>query len=70
MLSQGRKLLIIATTSIKDVLEEMRMIDYFRKVLHVFNVSTSKDLGSCLEKLNVFTADELKAVTKMTEGKR
>lgn len=63
-------MLIIATTSIKDVLEEMRMIDYFRKVLHVFNVSNSNDLSSCLKELNVFTAEELATVTKMTEGRR
>ena len=51
-LLQGRKLLIIGTTSRKDVLQEMEMLDAFSTTIHIPNISTGEQLVDALE---VFT---------------
>lgn len=52
ILPQGRKLLIIGTTSRKDVLQEMEMLDAFSTTIHIPNISTGEQLVDALE---VFT---------------
>lgn len=47
--AQGRKLLIIGTTSRKDVLQEMEMLDAFSTTIHVPNISTGEQLVDALE---------------------
>lgn len=46
---QGRKLLIIGTTSRKDVLQEMEMLDAFSTTIHIPNISTGEQLVDALE---------------------
>lgn len=46
---QGRKLLIIGTTSRKDVLQEMEMLDAFSTTIHIPNISTGDHLVEALE---------------------
>lgn len=48
-LSQGRKLLIIGTTSRKDVLQEMEMLDAFSTTIHIPNISRGEQLVDALE---------------------
>lgn len=48
---QGRKLLIIGTTSRKDVLQEMEMLDAFSTTIHIPNISTGEQLVDALEVL-------------------
>lgn len=48
-LLQGRKLLIIGTTSRKDVLQEMEMLDAFSTTIHIPNISTGDQLIDALE---------------------
>lgn len=50
-LLQGRKLLIIGTTSRKDVLQEMEMLDAFSTTIHIPNISTGEQLVDALEVL-------------------
>lgn len=50
-LPQGRKLLIIGTTSRKDVLQEMEMLDAFSTTIHIPNISTGEQLVDALEVL-------------------
>lgn len=50
-LVQGRKLLIIGTTSRKDVLQEMEMLDAFSTTIHIPNISTGEQLVDALEVL-------------------
>ncbi|MGH0151178.1 UNVERIFIED_CONTAM: hypothetical protein FKN15_035019 [Acipenser sinensis] len=45
----GRKLLIIGTTSRKDVLQEMEMLDAFSTTIHIPNISTGEHLMEALE---------------------
>lgn len=46
---QGRKLLIIGTTSRKDVLQEMEMLDAFSTTVHIPNISRGEQLVEALE---------------------
>lgn len=50
---QGRKLLIIGTTSRKDVLQEMEMLDAFSTTIHIPNISTGEQLVDALEVLGM-----------------
>ncbi|EPY73460.1 hypothetical protein CB1_007024001, partial [Camelus ferus] len=47
--SEGRKLLIIGTTSRKDVLQEMEMLNAFSTTIHVPNIATGEQLLEALE---------------------
>lgn len=46
---QGRKLLIIGTTSRRDVLQEMEMLDAFSTTIHIPNISRGEQLVQALE---------------------
>lgn len=46
---QGRKLLIIGTTSRRDVLQEMEMLDAFSTTIHIPNISEGEELVQALE---------------------
>uniref|UniRef100_A0AAR2LEM7 Vesicle-fusing ATPase n=1 Tax=Pygocentrus nattereri TaxID=42514 RepID=A0AAR2LEM7_PYGNA len=50
---QGRKLLIIGTTSRKDVLQEMEMLDAFSTTIHIPNISSGEHLVEALEVRNL-----------------
>ncbi|KAM4622412.1 vesicle-fusing ATPase [Discoglossus pictus] len=55
---QGRKLLIIGTTSRKDVLQEMEMLDAFSTTIHVPNICNREHLMEALELLGSFKDTE------------
>lgn len=52
---QGRKLLIIGTTSRKDVLQEMEMLDAFSTTIHIPNISRGEQLVEALEVTHTHT---------------
>ena len=56
---QGRKLLVIGTSSRKDVLDDMEMLNVFSSVVHVANISTSQQLLAVLDSMDVFSRDEM-----------
>uniref|UniRef100_A0A0B6ZZU9 Vesicle-fusing ATPase n=1 Tax=Arion vulgaris TaxID=1028688 RepID=A0A0B6ZZU9_9EUPU len=66
---QGHKLLIIGTTSRKDVLNDFEMLPLFKTVAHVSSISNSEQLITVLDSSEVFTEKELKEVRKKTDGK-
>uniref|UniRef100_A0A8C2GFU5 Vesicle-fusing ATPase n=1 Tax=Cyprinus carpio TaxID=7962 RepID=A0A8C2GFU5_CYPCA len=66
----GRKLLIIGTTSRKDVLQEMEMLDAFSTTIHVQNISSGEHLVEALELLGSFTDAERTTIAKHVKGKR
>uniref|UniRef100_A0AAQ4QJY6 Vesicle-fusing ATPase n=1 Tax=Gasterosteus aculeatus aculeatus TaxID=481459 RepID=A0AAQ4QJY6_GASAC len=66
----GRKLLIIGTTSRKDVLQEMEMLDAFSTTIHVPNISTGEQLVDSLELLGSFTDKERASIAHQLKGKR
>ncbi|XP_062304371.1 vesicle-fusing ATPase isoform X2 [Osmerus eperlanus] len=67
---KGRKLLIIGTTSRKDVLQEMEMLDAFSTTIHIPNISTGEHLVEALELLGSFTEQERATIGQQIKGKR
>lgn len=67
---KGRRLLIIGTTSRRDVLHEMEMVSTFSTCIHVSNLSTGPHLMRVLETLDCFTEEERAKLSKKLEGKR
>ncbi|XP_071101101.1 vesicle-fusing ATPase-like isoform X1 [Haliotis cracherodii] len=67
---QGRKLLVIGTTSRKDVLDDMEMLNVFSTVIHVSNISMSEHLVAVLDSMDVFSKKEMELVERRTAGKR
>lgn len=49
ILHQGRKLLIIGTSSRRDVLQEMEMLNAFSTTIHIPNISRGEQLVEALE---------------------
>lgn len=66
---KGRKLLIIGTTSRKDVLQEMEMLDAFSTTIHIPNISTGEQLVEALELLGSFQEVERASIAKAVKGK-
>lgn len=66
---QGRKLLIIGTTSRKDVLQEMEMLHAFSTTIHVPNIATGEQLLEALELLGNFKDKERTTIAQQVKGK-
>ncbi|KAG1931763.1 N-ethylmaleimide-sensitive factor b [Pimephales promelas] len=66
---RGRKLLILGTTSRKDVLQEMGMLDSFSTTIHIPNISTGEHLMEALELLGGFQEEERANIAKQVKGK-
>ncbi|XP_062519306.1 vesicle-fusing ATPase-like [Corticium candelabrum] len=60
----GRRLLIIGTTSQKDVLEMMGMTAVFNTICHVSCISNGSELLAALQALDVFEDSELEEIKK------
>ncbi|KAJ7399695.1 Vesicular-fusion protein sec18 [Pitangus sulphuratus] len=66
---EGRKLLIIGTTSRKDVLQEMEMLNAFSTTIHVPNIATGEQLMEALELLGNFKDKERSTIAQNVKGK-
>uniref|UniRef100_A0A146LHD2 Vesicle-fusing ATPase n=1 Tax=Lygus hesperus TaxID=30085 RepID=A0A146LHD2_LYGHE len=66
----GRKLLILCTTSRKQVLEDMEMLSGFTAVLHVPNLNKPEHLIAVLEESHVFNPKQLQMISKKVHGQR
>ncbi|XP_043266425.1 vesicle-fusing ATPase 1-like [Venturia canescens] len=67
---RGRKLLILCTTSRRQVLEDMELLSAFSTILHVPNLSTADNLLAVLEEVDLFSKDELVSLHARLQGKR
>lgn len=67
---QGRKLLIIGTTSRKDVLQEMEMLTAFSTTIHVPNIATGEQLLEALELLGNFKDKERTIIAQQVKDKK
>ncbi|CAM4709870.1 unnamed protein product [Leuciscus chuanchicus] len=65
---RGRKLLILGTTSRKDVLQEMGMLDSFSTTIHIPNISRGEHLMEALELLGGFQEEERATIAKQVKG--
>ena len=69
-LFQGHKLFIIATTSRKDVLQEMELLNTFNNVVHVSSITAGEELVAVIDNLDVFSKEELEQLKKRVNGKK
>ncbi|XP_015609020.1 vesicle-fusing ATPase 1 [Cephus cinctus] len=67
---RGRKLLILCTTSRRQVLDDMEMLSAFSTILHVPNLSTPDHLLAVLEEVDLFTKEEMASLHAKLQGKR
>ncbi|XP_033628935.1 vesicle-fusing ATPase-like [Asterias rubens] len=67
---KGKKLLIIGTTSQKEVLQQMEMVATFNAHIHVSNLSTGEQLCAVVEDLDCFTSAERTTLENKLRGKR
>lgn len=65
---KGRKLMIIGTTSRKDLLQEMEMLDAFSTVIHIPHIHREEQLIKALEELGSFNDKELTSISKAVKG--
>ncbi|XP_057315100.1 vesicle-fusing ATPase-like [Hydractinia symbiolongicarpus] len=68
-LRHGRKLLIIGTSSCRDVLDQMQMLSCFNTVVHVPAIMNANYIVNVLEKLNHFTQEELTDIETQLSSK-
>lgn len=67
---KGRRLLVFATTSRRDVLEQMEMTSAFTDVLHVANLTTGSHLMSILTQSDAFSKEDLAKLAKQLQGRK
>ncbi|EPQ19997.1 Vesicle-fusing ATPase [Myotis brandtii] len=67
---QGRKLLIIGTTSHKDVLQQMELLTAFSTTIHVPNIATGEQLLEALELLGNFNDKERTIIAQQVKDKK
>ncbi|CAK9815743.1 Vesicle-fusing ATPase 1 [Anthophora quadrimaculata] len=67
---RGRKLLILCTSSRRQVLNDMEMLSAFSTTLHVPNLSNPDHLMSVLEEVDLFSKEELTRLHSKFQGKR
>ncbi|KAH8311535.1 hypothetical protein KR044_006781 [Drosophila immigrans] len=67
---KGRKLLILCTSSRREVLEEMEMLSAFTSVLHVSNLSSPEHVLTVLDDSKLFGPEELQTISRNMTGKR
>uniref|UniRef100_A0A673KDU0 Vesicle-fusing ATPase n=1 Tax=Sinocyclocheilus rhinocerous TaxID=307959 RepID=A0A673KDU0_9TELE len=65
---RGRKLLILGTTSRKDVLQEMGMLDSFSTTIHIPSICRGEHLIEALELLGGFQEEERAIIAKKVKG--
>lgn len=67
---KGRKLLVLCTSSLKGVLDEMGLSSSFTAVLRVPNLSQPQHVLAVLEDVDCFSKAELDQISKHLEGRR
>lgn len=65
---KGRKLLVICTSSRRQVLEDMEMLSAFTSVLHCPNLSTAEHVVAVLEDSDCFNKKEIQTIYKKMQG--
>lgn len=65
-----KRLLVICTTSRRDVLDQLEMITAFSEVLHVSNLNKPEHLLKVLQETNAFTPQEVQSVVSKLKNYR
>ena len=66
---KGRRLLLIATTSEKELVKDLGLYHSFSKVIHVPNVSRGNELINVLEQLESFSKRDMDFLTRELKNK-
>lgn len=61
---RGRKMLVIATTSEREVMKEFGLYQTFSKVIHIPNVSRGTEVLNVLEQLDCFSRADMDFLNK------
>lgn len=61
---KGRRLLVIGTTSNKDLLDELGMLDCFNAYVRVPTVQPGKEVETVLSKVASISTEDLKSISK------
>ncbi|XP_064466217.1 vesicle-fusing ATPase 1-like isoform X2 [Ornithodoros turicata] len=67
---KGRKLLVLGTTSLRNVLDEMGMTSSFTAVLRVPNLSQPQHVMAVLEDTDCFSKEELDRIARTIDGRK
>ncbi|XP_034241733.1 vesicle-fusing ATPase 1 [Thrips palmi] len=67
---RGRKLLVLCTTSRKEVLKDMEMLSCFTAVLHVHSLTKPEHLTAVLEESAVFSPREIQDIARKLKGQK
>ncbi|XP_020616810.1 vesicle-fusing ATPase-like [Orbicella faveolata] len=63
-LRKGRKLIVIGTTSSREVLETMGIVESFNTVIHVPSLSSTDQLREVLQHVKLFDEDEIRQIER------
>lgn len=68
---KGRKLLIIATATYRDILEQLGLISSFSKVIHLSNMSSGRHILRVLNEIeHCFNDKEMRQLEKELQDKK
>jgi vesicle-fusing ATPase len=68
---KGRKILIIATTTYRDILDQLGLLASFSKLIHLSNMSSGEHILQVLREIeNCFNDEEMKYLEKKLEKKK
>merc|ERR1719266_220440 len=67
---KGKRLLVICTTSRREVLDQMEMISAFTDVLHVGNLNSGSHLMSILKQSDAFTKEDIAKLASKLSGRK
>lgn len=67
---KGRKLLVLCTSSRRQVLEDMEMLSAFTAVLHVPNLSKPDHIINVIKETDVFSEKDISQIAKKIQGQR
>ncbi|XP_008471486.1 vesicle-fusing ATPase 1-like [Diaphorina citri] len=61
---RNKKLLVLCTTSCREVLEDLKILSKFSAVLHVPNLSTPEHLLNVIEESDVFSKKQVQEIER------
>lgn len=67
---KGKKLLVLCTSSRKEVLQEMEMLSAFTAILHVPNLSKPEELVTVLKQFDLFDDHDIHKIFNQITGHR
>ncbi len=67
---KGKRLLVLCTSSRREVLQQMEMLSAFTEVLHVSNLTRAEHFRAVLTDYGIFSANDVEKIVRKLEGYR